>query len=122
VTPRARLKKQEKDDIKKMLSDLRLDGKALTISDTNDYVWGYVDGEPVIGFRWASKKGWRVFIPFTIHCHQDLETVRDELQRVHACTRAMSEAWESFQKSRSDKNFMSYQGFVAALFMGGDIT
>ena len=55
--PRARLQRAEKDGIKKVMSNLRFGGKKLEIRDTAEYVWGYLYGEPVIGFRWVPKKG-----------------------------------------------------------------
>ncbi len=120
--PRARLQRAEKDGIKKVMSNLRFGGKKLEIRDTAEYVWGYLYGEPVIGFRWVPKKGWRVFITFLIHTHGDLEMAADEVRRVYSCTSAMDTAWAKYKGSRSDKNWAHYQGCIAALFMGEEIT
>ncbi len=119
--PRARLMRSEKDGIKKVMTNIRLKGKKLTIRDTADYVWGYLYDEPVIGFRWVPKKGWRVYLSFLIHSHADLEAVVHELKRVHSCTSAMDTAWAKYKGSRSDKNWAHYQGCIAALFMGEEI-
>lgn len=119
--PKARLQRKEKDGIKQVLSNVRIFGEKLRIVDAKEYVWGYLKDEPVIGFRWVSKTGWRVFLPFTIHCHQDLESVVEELRRAATCTRAMRQAWDKYMASRSEKNFLSYQGCLGALFMGMEL-
>ena len=119
--PRARLQRAEKDGIKKVMSNVRINGKKLVIRDTADYVWGYQGDEPVIGFRWVPKQGWRVYLTFLIHCHADLEAVAHEIRRVNSCTTAMDKAWNKYKNSRSDKNWAHYQGCIAALFMGEEI-
>jgi len=120
---KARLQRQEKDAIKKVLESLRFgpDKKRLRVMDSTEYVWGYLGDEPVIGFRWEPKKGWRVYLTFLLHTHGDLEMVAFEVRRIASCTSAMEEAWNNYRRSRSDKNWLHYQGCVAALFMGEEI-
>ena len=116
---RARLQKSDRDRILRMVKQIRVQGQCLDVRDSRDYIWGYLDHNPLIGFKWVPKQGWRGFLTCMVNTHDDLDTVLAEAQEMQAVSVEMATAWENYKKSRSEKNWMIYQGIVAAMFMGG---
>lgn len=116
---RFRLQQQEKSLLREAMSKILIEGNPLEIRENRTYLWGYLEGEPVLGFRWVPKKGWRAYFTLMCFSRQDLMHVCTEAQRIQSFASQTDSAWAEYQKNRNQKNWEIYQGFMAAMFTGG---
>jgi len=124
---RKRLQKTDGD----LIADaLRAKGFRVTSSVDRIEAWDFVNGRLIGSFHWqkagrlggGQPAGWRFDVALTdVFSVKDLKTAIREMTRVQSLIGKARAAWKAFVSSRSDKRWMEYRGFVAALFLRQDL-
>ena len=122
---RMRVQKSEVTLLEEKLENLGIDfmyirptGEKINVYDK---AWNHV-----VGFYWskADKKTgapgrWVMQLTLPVHSHGDLDTALSEFKRMHTLTTEATEAWQRFQRTKSEKAWAEYMGIMAALYMSG---
>lgn len=111
---RLRLQRAEAKQIAERLKQL---GFRVSVQTEAVHAWDKGHSGWCVSFRWIKKQGWRLDIATpTIKTHHDLETALDEIETTRHHRKLADEAWAVFQKCRSNKAWMAFQGVMAAHF------
>jgi hypothetical protein len=102
--------------ILKLLHEQGLEGKP-SLSKTRVDVW---KGTTCLGtFAWVANVGWKLTVAQPpIRTHQDLELGLESLTESAVACQAADAAWAKFSSDRSEENWETYMGVLAAHALG----